>query len=456
MYHETIAAISTPAGIGAVGMVRLSGADAIAVAARVFRPHDTKIKLESMRGYRGVLGKVCDDNGPVDEVVAFVYRGPRSYTGEDVVELCCHGGSYAVRQVLRLCLDAGARPALAGEFTKRAFLNGKMDLTGAEAVMDLVSAQGRGAMRAAFAARDGALAGGIAALVEDLTGHCAHIAAWTDYPEEDLIPVDEAALARTLVDILGRMRVLLAGYDKGRLLREGINAAIAGRPNVGKSTLMNLLTGHERSIVTPEPGTTRDVVQEKVTLADLTLNLSDTAGIREALDAAEQEGVSRSLRALSGADLILAVFDGSQPLQENDRDLLPRLTGKNVIAVINKADLPQTIEENELKKSIPTIVEISAKTGKGREVLEKEILAVLELENIDPAGAIIANERQRQCLDSAAGNVEEAVAALNDGVTLDAVCVCLDCALDDLLALTGQRAGEAVVDEVFTRFCVGK
>jgi len=437
-------------------MVRLSGADAIAVAARVFQPHDPKIKLEGMRGYRGVLGKVCDADGPVDEVVAFIYRGPRSYTGEDVVELCCHGGSYAVRQVLRLCLDAGARPALAGEFTKCAFLNGKMDLTGAEAVMDLVSAQGRGAMRAAFAAREGALAGEIAALVEDLTGHCAHIAAWTDYPEEDLMPVDEAELAQSLENILNRMRVLLAGYDKGRLLREGINAAIVGRPNVGKSTLMNLLTGQERSIVTPEPGTTRDVIQEKITLADLTLNLSDTAGIREALDAAEQEGVLRSLRALESADLILAVFDGSQPLQENDRDLLPHLTDKNVIAVINKADLPSMIEEDKLRESLFCHVEFSAKTGKGREVLEKAILAALELENIDPAGAIIANERQRLCLNSAAENAEEARAALNDGITLDAVCVCLDSALEDLLTLTGQRAGEAIVDEVFTRFCVGK
>jgi len=442
--------------MGAVGMVRLSGAGAIGLAARVFRPYNEEKSLEGMKGYRAALGKVYDADGPVDEVVAIVYRAPKSYTGEDMVELCCHGGSYALGRVLRLCFEAGAQPAQAGEFTKRAFLGGKMDLSSAEAVMDLVSAQGKGAMRAALAAKDGVLAREIEAIADELTAWCAHIAAWTDYPEEDLVPVDELQLAGDLNRLAGGMEKLLAGYDRGRLLRQGVSAAIVGRPNVGKSTLMNLLAGDELSIVAHLPGTTRDVVRETVSLGGLTLNLLDTAGIRDTDDPVEQEGVARSRKALESADLILAVLDSSEPLQQNDRELLELVRGKNVIAVVNKTDLPARIDEDELRRDVPCVVNISAATGKGRRDLESAVLKALALESADPAAALIANERQRLCLKSAADCIGDALDGLAGGVTLDCVCVCLEAGLEHLLTLTGKRATEAVVDEVFARFCVGK
>ena len=457
MSNNTIAAIITPPGTGAVGIVRLSGPDALAIAQRLFDPASSNLKLTAMQGYRGALGRVFDDDGPFDQAVAFVYRAPKSYTGEDIVELCCHGGSYPTHRLLAACIKSGAHPAAPGEFTKRAFLNGKLDLSQAEAVMDLVGAQGRAAARAALTALDGALGEKISELIRGLTAQAAHIAAWCDYPEDDLDPVDTTELARTLSTGVTQLEKLLAGYDTGCLIRDGINIAIVGRPNVGKSTLMNLLCGHSRSIVTHLPGTTRDLVRENVNIAGVVLNLVDTAGIRESDDLAEREGVSRSLSALAAADIVLAVFDASHPLEEDDHQLLERLRSCDptpVIPLLNKADLPPHLRAGELPFAQP--IPISAATGQGREELEAAILATLRLDNIDPTAPLVANERQRLCLTSAAGCLGEAVSALSAGVTLDAVCVCLESALEQLLALTGQRVSAAVIDEVFSRFCVGK
>jgi len=454
MSQTTIAAISTPAGPGAVSMVRLSGPDAISVATKIFRSSGKN--LERCEGYRGMLGKVYDGDHPLDEAVAFLYRAPKSYTGEDVVELCCHGGGYPAGQILRLCLGAGAVPAGPGEFTKRAYLNGKMDLSAAEAVMDLVGAQGKTAMRAALAAKEGALGGKVKDISARLTEWSAHIAAWCDYPEEDLAPVDAAALETSLGTLLEEIDQLLTGYDQGKILRQGVRVAILGRPNVGKSTLMNLLTGQDTSIVTQNPGTTRDMVREQVSIAGLTVNLLDTAGIRHTDDLAEAQGVTRSLAQLERADLILAVFDASQPLDENDRQLIGQLAGKNTVIIANKSDLPPKIDAEEIAKCLPKPIKISAATGQGQGLLEEAVLAALHLKEIDPAAALIANERQRQCLLEAQGALKEAHQALESGLTLDAVGVCLDFALNHLLTLTGERATEAVIDQVFARFCVGK
>ena len=455
MTQPTIAAIATPPGPGAVSMVRLSGPEAISVAAKIFRPNSGK--LESLEGYRGMLGKVYEeDNNPVDEVIAFLYRAPKSYTGEDLVELCCHGGGYPAGVILRLCLKSGAVPAGPGEFTKRAFLNGKMDLTAAEAVMDLVGAQGKTAMRAALAAKEGALGGRVKEIADGLTGWSAQIAAWCDYPEEDLIPVDSQALAAALKRLSDQTRQLLAGYDRGKMLRQGVRVAILGRPNVGKSTLMNLLTGQDTSIVTQNPGTTRDLVSEQISIAGLAVTLLDTAGIRRTDDPAEAQGVERSIAQLARAQLILAVFDASQPLDEDDRRLISQLTGKNAITIANKSDLPSKLDEKEIAAHLSGPVYISAATGQGRAELEEAVLAALHLKEIDPAAALVANERQRLCLADAQSALEEAIQALESGFTLDAVGVCLDFALTHLLTLTGERATEAVVDRVFAEFCVGK
>lgn len=457
LQQKTIAAIATPSGVGAVGMIRLTGRDALEIAGRIFTPADPRREIEALGGYSGALGRIRrSDGSPVDEAVAFVYRSPKSYTGEDVVELCCHGGPWAVRQVLRLCLEAGAAPAGPGEFTRRAFLNGKMDLAQAEGVMDLIGARGEAALRAALTIREGGLSRAAQALSQALLEQSSHIAAWSDYPEEDLLPVDSPALRTALRDALSQLRTLLERGEQGRLIREGVATAIIGKPNVGKSTLMNLLAGAQRSIVTQTPGTTRDVVEETVAVGGVLLNLMDTAGIRDTRDEVERMGVELSLRRLESADLILAVFDGSDPLSDQDLRLLELLQGRHCIGVINKNDLPSNIDLQRIQQSLGRMVEISARSGTGKEELERAILEELELDGMDTTAVMAMGERQIDCLRGAAVHLEEALEALEQGITLDAVGVCIDAALDRLLALQGRRVSDAVVDEVFSRFCVGK
>lgn len=455
MQTTTIAAISTPLGSGGIGIVRISGSDAIRIAEALFRPRKDK-RLCDAAGYTGMLGRVFDAQGDLDDAIAFVYRAPKSYTGEDVVELSCHGGVWAVQAVLRLCLAHGALPAAPGEFTKRAFLNGKLSLSQAEGVAQLISAQGNAAMRAALAARDGALSTEIDALVEKLLAQAAHLAAWVDYPEEEIETVESGALSAVLQDVRQTLCRLLATWDRGLLLREGVRTAIVGRPNVGKSTLMNLLAGHARSIVTDTPGTTRDVVEDQVRLGETVLLLSDTAGIRETSDPVESIGVARAQERIETADLVLAVFDSSDPLREDDLHLLELLRGKPCIAVVNKADLPTRLDLQAIRSALPVLVTISAATGSGRDALEEAVGKLLDLDTLDPTAAMVSSERQRQCLQAAEQALAQAETALCTGVTLDAVAVLVDAALDALLSLSGRRVSDAVVDAVFAQFCVGK
>ncbi len=455
-YHKTIAAISTPPGMGAVGMVRISGPEAPAVGRRVFRPMDSSRTLDKLSGYTGCLGRVFDSKGDIDEAVAFVYLAPKSYTGEDVIELCCHGGGFLLSRVLQACLAAGAVPAAPGEFTKRAFLNGKLTLDRAESVMGLVSAHCEGAARAALAARDGALTTEIGGCADQLINLAAHLAAWVDYPEEDIPQVEEAALGRTLAEVAARLQALADGFGRGRILREGVDTVLAGRPNVGKSTLMNTLSGCPRSIVTEIPGTTRDVVEDTVRLGSLVLRLSDTAGLRQTNDPIEQAGVALTNSRLESCDLVLALFDGGKPLEQEDLELLERMKGRLCIGVVNKADLPPLLDTAPLSKALPSVVELSAKTGEGVSRLEEEITRLLGLARLDPAAPLLHTHRQLDCVNRALGELGEAAAALAQGQTLDALSVCVDSAIDALLELTGQRASAAVVDRVFHNFCVGK
>ena len=458
---STIAAISTAQGTGGMGIVRLSGPRALTIAAQVFRPMNPKHTLADKKGYTGCLGRIYTNNEDIDDAIAFVYRAPRSYTGEDVVELSCHGGMWLVQSVLRLCLAQGAHPAQPGEFTKRAFLNGKLDLLQAEAVMDLIQAQGDAARRAALAGRDGKLSTVIAGVVENLVTQSAHLAVWADYPEEDIEPVDTAVLHAALSESQEVLARLLETGDTGRILQEGIRTAIIGRPNVGKSTLMNLLTGHERSIVTAIPGTTRDVVEESVRMGDFVLRLYDTAGIRETADAIESIGVEKSRQVLETADLVLVLFDGAQPFTPQDETIIAAVHEKNrpAIAVINKADLPQQLNPEQIIQpgvGFAAVVEVSAATGAGRGALEAAVLKLLRLDTFDASQAIIGIERQRLALTQAHAALAEALQALTAGMTYDAVNADIDFALDVLLELTGEKASERVIDEVFSAFCVGK
>lgn len=453
--NHTIAAIATPQAAGGIGVIRISGPGAIEIADAVFDAASGQALTES-KGYRAHFGRIFNENGPVDEAIALVFRAPHSYTGEDVVELSCHGGLFLLQQALRAVFQAGASPAAAGEFTRRAFLNGKMDLTQAESVMGLIGAQGSQAARAALSAHDGALSREIRAVSQSLLKNAAHMAAWADYPEEELPELDVTSLNLDFTQAHQRLSTLLARFDTGRAVMQGVDTVICGRPNVGKSTLMNLLTGGERSIVTSYAGTTRDIVEETVCLGSLVLHLADTAGLRATDDPVEQIGVTRARERLERAQLIFAVFDAGEPLDEEDLRLLDACHGRPCIAVINKSDLSQRLDAGHVKRMIPETVFISAAQGEGYDALSAAAARVLGTRDFDPAAPLLATERQRACCLQALSCLEQALEAIDMGMTLDAVTVCIDGALSALLELTGEKANEAIVDEVFSTFCVGK
>jgi len=443
--NKTIAAISTAQGEGGIGVIRISGSDAIEIADRVFRSVSGKALCE-LKGYSASFGHIVKDNEVVDEGVATVFREPKSYTGEDVVELSCHGGLFITREVLRTVLDEGAVAAQAGEFTKRAFLNGKIDLTEAEAVIDIISAKSKTAARAALCAKEGALWNKIEKIKNNLVTQAAHLSAWADYPEEDIEEVTGESLNTIFNEAKSELLKLLNTYDSGQAVKQGIDTVIAGKPNAGKSTLMNLLSGHNRSIVTEIAGTTRDII----------LRLSDTAGIRETEDEIEKIGVDLAKQRLESCGLVLAVFDSSKELDENDLSLIEAVKDAEVIAIINKDDLSPKIDEDLIRSKIKRVIKLSAKTGEGYEELEKEITEIAGTENLNPSEGILANERQRQAVINAEKALSDAITALNTGMTFDAVEVALEEAISYILELTGERVSEVVVDNVFHNFCVGK
>ena len=388
--------------------------------------------------------------------MALVFAAPASFTGEDVVELSCHGGVFIMRRVLEAVLAAGAAPAGPGEFTRRAFVNGKLGLTEAEAVMQVISAQGAQSARAARAGKEGALEKKIAGIRERLIDAAAHLAAWADYPDDDVPQVNEEELFQALEDAKQALNRLLRQFDAGRAIREGVDTVIVGRPNVGKSTLMNLLAGCERSIVTQYAGTTRDVVEDTVILGDILLRLADTAGIRTTDDPVESIGVTIAKNRLQNAQLVLAVFDASVPLEEEDKKLIAELEGIPTVAIVNKTDLEPRIDMAYIQRVFSQVVSISARNGEGLEQLEQACAQVLETGALNPSEGMLYTERQRDDAKQALSCVEEAISAMEMGMTLDAVTVSVEGAVSALLELTGERATEAVVDSVFAQFCVGK
>lgn len=456
MTDTTIAAISTAQGQGGIGIIRISGSNALEIADKVFVSQSERL-LSSFEGYKASYGKALDKKGEtLDEVVAIVYRAPKSYTGENVVELCCHGGLYVTRQVLRAVLDAGAVLAEPGEFTKRAFLNGKMDLSQAQAVMDIISAKSSMAARAAVSVRGGTLRKRIDEIKSGLVSLAGHLCAWADYPEEDIPEVTESAISEILSDTKEKTQKLLSTYDAGQAIIHGVDTVIAGRPNVGKSTLMNLLTGFEKSIVTDIAGTTRDVVEETVIVGGVTLRLCDTAGIRDTDNLVEKIGVDRTRERLSSCSLVLAMFDISEELSEEDTELIESLKGVPSIAIINKTDLDKKLDTERICEITSHVIYISAKTGDGKEDLEKAIAEVTGTKDFDPSVGVLTSERQRAAANKALRSIIEAETTLNSGFSFDAVTVCIEDAIESLLELTGENVSDAVVDDVFHSFCVGK
>ena len=454
MSEKTVAAISTPYAAGGIGVIRVSGDDALCICEKVFRPISDK-KITEMKGYTAAYGTVFDETD-IDDAVLLVFRAPKSYTGEDVCEISCHGGLLVLEKTLQALIKAGAEPAGPGEFTKRAFLNGRMTLTQAESVADTINAQGIQAMSAALAAREGALFKRITATNKKLLGVSAHLSAWIDYPDEEIEDIGLSDFETIVNEAVTELEALEQSFYTGRVMREGIRTAIVGKPNVGKSTLMNLLSGYKRSIVTDIAGTTRDVIEETVRLGKVILRLADTAGIRDTEDTVEKMGVELAEEHIKNADLILAVFDISAPLDENDKKVIEAIKDRNAIAVVNKTDLEPALDVEFLKKKLPNLLEMSAKNDENADKLAEMADRMFATDKLDTSAGIIANQRQLSCVREAKKHLEQARDCLSQGFTLDAADACINAASQALLQLTGESVTDAVVSEVFANFCVGK
>lgn len=453
MSERTIAAIATAAGEAAIGVIRISGEAAISVADRVFFANSGK-PLSELKGYRAAYGEIRDGDIRLDDAVALVFRAPHSYTGENSVEITVHGGSLMLRTVLRLIYKNGAFPAEGGEFTKRAFLNGKTDLTRAESIMGLISAKNDAQLRLARAAHNGKTGKRISEIESDLLSAAASIAAFSDYPDEDIEGLNYENFSAMLENAVSQLAEMLKNYDAGKIISEGVSTAIVGKPNVGKSTLMNMLSGEQRSIVTDVAGTTRDIVEETVLAGEITLRLADTAGLHETQDAVESIGVELARKKMESAQLVLAVFDSTRPLDGDDMAILEAIRDKNALVVINKSDLGTQLKPSSFEGFC--CVQISAKCGDGYDELCRKLAEACGTAQLTPDTAVLLGERQRACAERALEAVSEALNALSCGCTMDAVGVCVDDALSALFELTGKRVTSEVTDEIFRRFCVGK
>jgi tRNA modification GTPase len=443
---HTIAAISTPPGEGAIALVRISGANAIEIADKVFRGKEQPSRFASHVQYLGEIFSL--ENRLIDQVVLSVHRAPASYTGEDLVEISCHGGTLVSAKVLEVCLRAGARAARPGEFTERAFLNGKMDLTQAEAVIDLIRARTDLALRSATEQLEGRLGDQIRKIRDGLIALLAHINASIDFPEEGIAPDEGETLCGRLDAIHEEIGVLLATADQGRILREGVRVVIYGATNAGKSSLLNRLLGYDRVIVSDTHGTTRDTIEETVNLDGVPIRLLDTAGLRASESELESEGIARTEKSLQLADLRLHIADRNAPRPAHFNGLAGE---SNEIVVLNKSDLPEDTDW----KNFPAL-RISCVTGDGLAQLQKEILARIRQQNLRPESAVAINTRHRDCLRRALESCDRARAALGQGVSAEYVAIDLDEALRAVGEVIGVVDVEQILDSVFSQFCIGK
>lgn len=454
MITDTIAAIATAGG--PIGIVRLSGPRAAEAVDAVFQPAAGG-RLSAQPANRLTYGRISLDGGaPLDCCYAVHMDAPHTNTGEDMAEIQCHGSPAVLLEVMDALYRLGIRQAQAGEFTKRAFLNGKLDLSAAEAVNDLIAARTAEAAQNAAAQLMGAVGTKIREVREELLEMVAHFHAVIDYPDEDIDPF----LFENAQEVIHRAATTLyrlaESYERGRILHEGVPCVILGRPNTGKSTLLNTLLGRDRAIVTDRPGTTRDVIEETVRLGPVLLRVSDTAGIRDTLDPVEKEGIDRALRTASSASVILAVFDSSQPLNDDDLMVMARATGRTAIAVVNKCDLPAAADLERIRRQFHTVIEISAKTGEGVDRLTELIPHLLGLDTAAFEGEVITNARQAAALARAASRCEEALFGAQSGMTYDAVIMDAEGAIAALGEITGQNVTDDIVEKIFDRFCVGK
>lgn len=458
MTGDTIAAIATAMTVSGIGIIRVSGEEALEIAGKVYRSKNGKNDIRKSESHKIHYGFIYDGEEMIDEVLVMVMKGPRSYTGEDTVEIDCHGGILAMRKVLEAVIRAGARPAEPGEFTKRAFLNGRIDLSQAEAVMDVINAKNEYALKSSMSQLKGAVLKSIKEIRNSIIYHIAYIESALDDPEHISIDGYGEELSDVIKEQKEKIRRLIDSFSEGKMIREGIKTVIVGKPNAGKSSLLNCLVGEEKAIVTDIAGTTRDVLEETIVLQGISLKMMDTAGIRKTEDVVEKIGVERARTYAKEADLILYVVDSSTELDENDQEILKLLEDKKAIVLLNKSDLEPVVTREMLsQKTGKPIISISAKEEKGVEELEKKIKEMFfqgELSFNDEV--YITNARHKKALEDAWKSLEMVENSISMGMPEDFFSIDLMNAYEALGSITGEAVGEDLVNEIFSKFCTGK
>lgn len=457
--QETIAAISTPFGESGIGIVRISGPQSESIIRELFIPKRGHFPLISHQFH---YGEIVDPHSgrPIDEVLVVLMRAPKTYTREDIAEINCHGGYLVLQKVLELVLAQGARMAQPGEFTKRAFLNGRIDLTQAEAVIDLIKARTTEGIEIANQQLKGFLYREMASLKESLIGHLSLIEAHIDFPEEEIEPIHQTRMKQELLGFVQKLEEWISTYEEGRAFKEGISCAIIGKTNVGKSSLLNVLLKQDRAIVTPIPGTTRDVIEEVLNINGIPVRLIDTAGLRKAKDSIEAEGVKRTRERAADSDLLLLILDGSRDLDKEDFAIFNEIKDKKKVVVVNKKDLPPRITSEELKTLFPEdyIVSISTLKHEGIEDLKKVIYSTLIQREvrISPEHLIVANIRHKNLLIEIRESLLRAVNGLEEGISFEFIALEIRSALNSLGEMVGETTPEDVLNRIFEQFCIGK
>ncbi len=457
--EETIAAISTPFGESGIGIVRLSGPLSEPIAKRVFNPRKDQPNFISHHFH---YGEIIDPQSghPIDEVLIVLMKSPKTYTREDIVEIHCHGGYLILQKILELVLKQGARMAQPGEFTKRAFLNGRIDLTQAEAVIDLIRAKTMASLEIANQQLSGMLYREMISLKERLIKWLALIEAHIDFPEEEIEPISLSEMKQDLVEMIQKLEEWISSYEEGKIFREGISCAIIGKTNVGKSSLLNVLLKEERAIVTPIPGTTRDVIEEVLNIYGIPVRLIDTAGLRKTVDSIEQEGVRRAMQRAIESDLILLILDGSRELDTDDIEIFKETREKRRVVIINKNDLPLKISPGDLERRFQEsqVVLISALKNEGIEELKQAIYTSLIHREVraTPEHLIVANIRHKNALYQAKENLSNAVRGLEEGTSVEFIAFEIRSGLDAIGEMVGETTTEDVLNRIFEQFCIGK
>ena len=459
---ETIAAISTAIGNGGIGIIRMSGKESFKILEKIFKnSKGEKLDLNKIKGYTIQYGTIVDSktNEKIDEVLVSFFKNPKSYTREDMCEINSHGGMIIEKQILEQCLKNGAILAEPGEFTKRAFLNGRIDLSQAESIMDLINSKTEKESKASINQLQGDLSNKIKEIRHDLLDIMADIEASIDYPEYDIEEVTNSKALGVLNNTKDKLESLKDTFRSGKILKEGIKTAIIGRPNAGKSSLLNKILKEERAIVSEIEGTTRDTIEEFITIKGIPLKIIDTAGIRKTSDKIEEIGVKKALDIAKDAELVLVILDNSKDLTEEDRKILKLAEIKNSIILLNKVDLKENNLENseELKKINKRIIKISAKNGNGIEELYNEIENMFQIKNLETDGEIIiTNIRHKNQIEYAINNINEAINAVKNNLPIDIISISIKQTLEDLGKITGENVSEDIINEIFSKFCLGK